>query len=295
MSGSDQDGGKRSILAKWRAELQKHGAPRYHVRTIVAEAKARTWFVSRGIEAPDVYLRFLDEVGWGEFCGGLLCLYCPEDNGMLIGRTESLPEAVWHSYFVIGGDGTTSGDYCLRRGREDKGVYWMEWASGRVSKLSDSFVSWVEAQPKRLFKRWRYQWYLPLRDPEGVRNVVAERGKFEVVLAGYDKELVYLPDAPHKGIPRYHRVHFSILKHRASWLEWFTVKIYRAGSTCGESNYSWLSIPVSVVPIDKWIQRSVYMFDEFILPFADMKLEVPKDIDLQSPKRSAFREIEPFL
>ena len=277
-------------------ELEAHSAAGYHVRSgTLSAADAERQFARLGVSPAAPYRRFLEQFGPGEYFGGSLVFFS------LLGSARSveswsprITDNVRTELFAIAYDGTTAGCFCLDRRGNDPRVFWHRWGSDGVAVDGGSFVEWIETMPAQLFNPKIYRGYGPVRQPERIARVVADRAQIAVRLIEFDKILVVAPGKNH-AIPRYHRIVVGVTKRRPVEIDKITLDVLREGSEYGDDNREYLTLDISAVPVDIETPITGYAFDAFNVAFETGRIRFEPAIDLASRMRTRFAEIVDYL
>ena len=282
-------------FTRFAEELRVHTHNGYHVSLGgVARDTARSWFAARAITPHESYLEFLERFGPGRYFAGALQIFALDDTQLgVAGNFDVLEPKAAAKLFLFGYGGVSSDAYALSRSGADASVRLVvEGAAGR--KLHADFATWIDAQPRRLFKADSYKCYGPVTRPDEIARIVQERAVFRVRCVAFDRELVGDPAQPRFGT-RCNRVRVGVTKLRESPLETLTVRFWRAGSQYGEQNVVYERLAVAGAPVGVETLHEVYSFDCYGRTFERIEVLHEPEIDLSNNQRSQFHEIRDYL
>jgi hypothetical protein len=168
-------------------------------------------------------------------------------------------------------------------------------ADASIRKEHESFHDWIESRPVALFDAATYAAYRQVRYPEKVSSVITRRGAFKISLQSYDKSLCKPAGRGQDLLPRYNRLVLRVLKQDDVDLDGFTITATRVGSQVGKDNVEYVTVDVRGAPVGLSVQREVFLFDPFNVPFESIAIDSSPYIDLASPMRVKYREILEFL
>jgi hypothetical protein len=274
------------IFQEFRKELAEHNGSGFH---LVFPSKIN----SDNIEANKEYLSFLKTIGKGSFFAGALQIFdLNDDDSKRIGF--ELGATFCEQFLVIGYDGTTEGCFVLNKCIEDLGVYYVNRKQPEdISKISDSFKTWIEGTPNEYYDEKLYKAFGNIKDIIGVYSVINERKAINVKLYYYDKELVAHPNAEKKYLKRYNKLVLSLNVARKVSIKEVTIKMARLGSDVGEDNIEYVTVQIAGVVGN--VLKEVYLFDPFNLPFEKIVCLYQPEVNLNSKMRIKYKELLEYL
>ena len=286
------------MFVAFRKELAAHSYGGYHHRDRPVERSVvNTWFREHNLTPPQSYVDFLCEIGPGSYFGGAFVVYplCHDYLRSVESELARIRKDTDEPVFPVGYDGTTELCYCLETESDDNAVYWFSWEEKTRRLLSNSFETWVDEQPARLFKEKVYAGYKKLGNVDDLVAVMEERSFFKVRLVDFDKQLQRPPDKPNDMLRRYNRVVLEVTKTRPVSISVLTMIIARMGSRLGDLNVEYVTIPVNDISVNVPTIRECYVFDPYNIPFSSVAVRLNPVIDLGSRMRAKFKEISHLL
>ncbi len=284
-----------NTYTKFLKELRDHPARGYHVPIGPLDT---------GVAMPDFaqsYIEFLKTVGPGFFFAGALKFYHPSKtypphlNESVHSARRHMASGQHMNLLPIGDCGVFSEILCVETNATSSALFLYDIHSDSSRALSRDFHGWVEAQPRKLFRRKSYKAFGPVKDPGAIERITEERRSFQVQLLAFDKDLVRPPGQEADFLPRHTRIVLRLEKCRDASLDTLTISVFRAGSEIGIMNREFISIDVSQMKTGESRQIETFAFDPFNLPFDDVQLTIDNSIDLTSPTRVRYKEIASFL
>jgi hypothetical protein len=291
------------MFETFKRELLTHDGPGYHKRfRLLERAEVEAWFRERNLNPSPSYIDFLAQIGPGEYFGGDLQIHpliaeqgSPRSLETELEALKEVAELTERSlpFLPFGYDGTTEGSYCLEANSKNDSVYWQFWHDGHSRVLAPTFYDWLEAQPRKLFRKRSYAAYKKLTNIPELEAVMRERAAFSVRLLRYDPRLQ--KQEPSNFLARYHKITLEVIKTRPVSIDQLTFIVRRQGSKSGSTNVEYVSVPVGDLAVGVPTIVECLVFDPFNLPFENLEIQFDPIINLSSRMRTRFKEIVKLL